>query len=128
VHGPVLRPDLGPERGLDWRLLRMPERSEEQGLVRVKEQSPEQTLFRATKQGLGRRSLPTPKRAPLRGPERMSLQEPEQGLQLALERRPDWGQEFPQPSGGWESGTDDVRSQMSEVRSQKCGSGGIITI
>jgi hypothetical protein len=43
----VLRPDLGPERGLDRRLLRTPEGSEEQGPVLVKEQNPEQMLLRA---------------------------------------------------------------------------------
>jgi hypothetical protein len=66
----------------------------------VKEQSPEQMLFRATKQGLERRPLPTPRRVPVRGPERMSLREPVQRPQLALERGPDWEQELPQPSRG----------------------------
>ena len=115
MHGPELRPDLGPERGLDRRLLRTPERSEEQELVRVRDQSPEQTLFRATRQGLVRRPLPTPGQVPVRGPKRTLLQEPEQRLQRALERGPDWGQELPQPSRGrWRTRT----MQKSEFRDQ----------
>jgi len=104
VHGPVLRPDLGPERGLDRRLLRTPERSEEQGLVRGRDRYPERMLFRTTGEGLERRPLPTPRQTQVRGPRRTSLQEPGQRLQRVLERGPFRGQGLPQPSGGWEIG------------------------
>ena len=50
MHGPVPRPDLGPERGLDRRLLRTPERSREQGLVKGRDRFPERMQFRATGQ------------------------------------------------------------------------------
>jgi hypothetical protein len=115
-----MRPDLGPERGLDRRLLRTPERDEEQGLVRVKEQNLEQMLFRVTGQEPERRPLRRPEPVPERGPRWMSLREPEQTLQRALERGPVWGQEFPQPSRGWENGVaGEVRSQKLDARSQK---------
>jgi hypothetical protein len=101
VHGPVPRPDLGLERGLDRRLLRTPERSEEQGLVRVKEQSPEQTLFRATEQGLEQRPLPTPRLASVRGPKRTLLQEPERRPQWTPDLGPLRREEFPLRTRGW---------------------------
>lgn len=76
MHGPVLKPDLGLEPGLDRRLLRTPELSKEQELVKGREQRPKQMLLGATGQGLVRRPRPKQKRAPARGPERTSLQEP----------------------------------------------------
>ena len=122
VHGPVLRPDLGPERGLDRRLLRTPERSEEQGLVKGRDRYPEQMLFRASGQGLERRPLPTPRQTPMRWPERMSLQEPERRLQRVLERGSFRGQELPQRSGGWarrQFKVQNAKCRMAEVSDRK---------
>ena len=60
-------------------------------------------------------------RVPERGQKRPLCRGPEQRLSQVPERGPRRGQELPLWSRGRQSGADDVRSQMSEARSQKGG-------